>query len=158
QAAEKLAKAESERYVALARRGSVTQEQADVRRTDYEQAQARVRQAFEEVHRARAGLELPEDPPDGKPYDDVPPDLDQRHSNVLAAVGALAVSIAQLGVDLPSYYKTPDEFVAEIRKKAPNSDIDALIAQTVAQAPGVETARAQVREAERSLEEARLQL
>jgi membrane fusion protein (multidrug efflux system) len=157
-AAEKLARAEAARYAELARRGSVTREQADVRQTDLEQAEARVRQALEEVHRARAVLELPEELPDGKPFDDVPPDIDQKHSSVITALGSLALSLAEVGVRLPSYYATPDEFIAEIRKMAPGGDIDKLAAQAVEKAPGVETARAQVREAEQALAQARLDL
>jgi membrane fusion protein (multidrug efflux system) len=156
-AAEKLARTEAERYTALVRRGAVTQEQADVRQTDFEQARARVRQALEDVHKVRAALELPEEPPDGKPLDDVPPDLDQKHSSVLSAVGALALSLAEVGLPLPSYYDTPDEFLAAVRKAAPNGDIDALAAQTIEKAPGVETARAQVHQAEQNLAQARLE-
>ncbi|MBV8610230.1 MAG: hypothetical protein JO034_22565, partial [Singulisphaera sp.] len=98
QAAERLAKAEADRYSQLASRASVTQEQADIRRADFEQAQARVRQALEDIHRIRAGLELPEEPPPGKGYDDVPPDLEEHHSSVLSALGALILNLAQLGL------------------------------------------------------------
>jgi membrane fusion protein (multidrug efflux system) len=158
QAAERLAKAEAQRYATLAQNGSVTQEQADIRRTEAEQAHARVRQAEEDVHRARAVLELPEEPPPGKSLDDVPPGLEQRHSSVLAALGVLSVSLAEVGLPLPPYYETPDEFIAAVRKSAPNGDIDALIDQTVKSAPGVETAQAQIRQAEQALAQARLEL
>ena len=134
-AAERLAKAEAERYAELAHRKSITQEQADVRQSDYEQARARVRQALEEIHRIRAGLELPEEPDPGHELAEVPPDLEQRHSSVLSALGQVALSLSDLGLPLPSYYATPDEFLAEVRKKAPNGDIDALIEQTVKKAP-----------------------
>jgi membrane fusion protein (multidrug efflux system) len=157
-AAEGLAKAEAERYATLARKNSVTQEQADVRRADYEQAQARARQALEAVHSARAGLELPEEPEKGGDLGQVPEGLDQRHSSVLAALGQLAIDLSDVGVELPSYYDTPDEFIAEVRKKAPNGNIDALIARTVARAPNVATADAQVAQAAEQLAEAELEL
>ena len=157
EAAEKLAKAEAERYTNLVAKGSVTREQADVRQTDYAQAQARTRAALEEVHRTRAGLELPEDPGGGKPLDDVPAGLDQKHSSVLAALGAFTLSLAEVGLPLPRFYTSPDEFIAEIRKTAPGGDIDALVAQTIDKAPGVETARAQVRQAEEVRNQAKLE-
>jgi membrane fusion protein (multidrug efflux system) len=158
EAAERLAKAEADRYAELARRGSITREQADVRLTDIEQARARTSQARAEVHRARAALELPEEPADGKPLDDVPEGLEQKHSSVVAALGALALSLAQVGLPLPRYYATPDEFIAEVRKTAPDGDIDKLVEQTVARSPGVEAARAQVGQAEQTLAQARLEL
>jgi membrane fusion protein (multidrug efflux system) len=157
-AQEKLAKAEADRYVELAKRNAVTQEQADVRRTDYDQARARVRQALEQIHSLRAGLELPEEPPAGKPYDDAPPDLDQIHSSVRAALGALSVSLAQIGLQLPPYYENANDFIASMKKMAPDGDIDALIERTLEKAPGVAVARAQVRQSEQALAEAQLQL
>lgn len=157
-AAEKLAKAESDRYVELARRKSVTQEQADIRRTDYEQAQARVRQALEEVHRVRVGLELAEEPEQGGDLGAVPPDLDQRHSSVRAVLAQLAVNLSDIGVPLPSYYKSPNEFIAEVEKRAPHGDINALIDETVAKAPMVAVAETQVAQAEDQLAEAELNL
>ncbi|HWE38677.1 MAG TPA: hypothetical protein VG406_19160 [Isosphaeraceae bacterium] len=157
-AAEGLAKAEADRYTEAARAGSVTKEQADIRRTDLEQARARTRAALEDVHRIRVALELPEEPPAGRPLDDVPRGQDQRHSSVLAALGSLALELARLGVALPGYYETPDEFVAKVKDKAPGGDIDALIDRTVAAAPAVATARAQVDQAEQDLAQARLNL
>jgi membrane fusion protein (multidrug efflux system) len=157
-AAEKLAKVEAARFTELARRNSVTQEQADVRQADFDQALARTRQALEEIHRLRVGLEIPEEPPDGKPYDEVPADLDQRHSSVVSALGTLTVSLAELGLPLPRYYETPDEFIASVRKSAPDGDIDALIEKTVENAPGVLSAGTQVGQAEQNLAEARLNL
>ena len=156
--AEKLALAEAARYAQLAARGSITREQADVRQTEAEQASARVRQALEEVHRVRAGLEIPEEPSAGKNLDDVPPDLDQHHSSVTAALGALALSVAEIGLPLPSYWETPDEFIKVLRGKAPSGDLDKLAELTVAAAPGVLTAQAQVKQAEEALAQARLEL
>jgi len=158
QAAERLAKAEADRYSQLASRASVTQEQADIRRADFEQAQARVRQALEDIHRIRAGLELPEEPPPGKGYDDVPPDLEEHHSSVLSALGALILNLAQLGLPLPRYYEPPTQFIESIKKLAPDGDIDALIEQTVTKAPNVESARAQIAQAEQALAQAELEL
>ncbi len=140
EAAERLAKTEADRYVELARRKSVTQEQADVKQTDYEQAHARVAQALQQVRSLRAALARPEDPEPGKDLNDVPDQWEQHHPDVLAALGQLAIDLAELGVKIPSYYDTPDQFITEIRKRAPGENIDALIAETVEKAPSVATA------------------
>jgi membrane fusion protein (multidrug efflux system) len=157
-AAEQLAKKEAERYAELAARKSITQEQADVRQTDSVQAQARVRQALEQIHSIRAALALPEEPEPGKPLDDVPKDWDQHHPDVLAALGQLAINLADLGVTVPSYFDTPEQFLAKIRGGAPDGDIDKLIARTVERAPNVEAARAQVEQAAAQRAEAELML
>jgi membrane fusion protein (multidrug efflux system) len=158
EAGERLASAEATRYTELARRNAVTKEQADVKQTDFEQAHARVLQAREQVRSLRAALARPPDPEAGKGLDHVPNDWDQHHPDVLAALGQLAVNLAELAVPIPSYYDTPDEFIAEIRKRAPGGNIDALIAETVARAPNVESAQAQVEQAEAQLAEAQLNL
>jgi len=167
QASEKLAKLEAGRYREMARNKTVPQEQADTRETQYEQARAAVQGTLEKIHSLRAALELPEEPPPGKPLDDAPPDLDQRHSSVLSALNAFAMNLAGLGLVLPhvstgpdggAVVERPDAFIARIHKMAPHNDIDALIEQTVEAAPAVESARAQVAGVEKDLDLARLQL
>jgi len=73
-------------------------------------------------------------------------------------VRAALIKLADLGVALPKSYETPDEFIAEIRKTAPNEDLDALIEQTVKQAPNVVAAEAQIEQAAVALAEAELNL
>ncbi|WP_165074337.1 HlyD family secretion protein [Paludisphaera rhizosphaerae] len=155
-AAEALASKEAARYAELAERKSVTQEMADVRRTDFEQAQARVRQALGEVHSARVGLEIPDEPAPGHPLDEVPADVDQKHSSVLDALGKFALNLADLGVPTPAYYESPDQFIAELKSRAPDGDIDALIGKIVHEAPVVTSAAAQVQIARDRLAEAEL--
>ncbi len=158
QAAEKLAKAEADRYAELARKHSVTQEQADVRSTDFVQARARTQQALEQIHSLRAALALPEEPGGGRPLDDVPKDWDQEHPSVKAALGQFAINLGELGVAPPGYYESPVQFLARLRKDAPNGEIDALIVRTVERSPGVASARAQVEQADAQLAEAQLEL
>jgi membrane fusion protein (multidrug efflux system) len=158
EAEEKLARLEADRYRRLAEKNSVPQEQADIRLTQYDQARAAVREAREKIHSIRAALELPEEPPPGKPLDDVLPDLDQRHSSVQSALGAFALNLANLGLPLPSVSETPDELIARIRRTAPDGDLDKLIEQTVNDSPGVAAARVQIRQAEKNLALSKLQL
>ena len=158
EAAEKLAKLEADRYANLARTKAITQEQADVRQTDYVQAREATLASIEQIRKIRAALEVPETPPDGKPWDDLPPDLDQKHSSILAALGMYAYTLAELGLPLPKFYETPEEFLARVRANAPNGDVDALIEQTVLKAPAVESARTRVQQAEQDLALAALNL
>jgi membrane fusion protein (multidrug efflux system) len=102
EAAERLAKTEADRYVELARRNSVTREQADVKRTNFEQSHARVVQALEQIRSLRAALAIPVDPELGKDLDHVPDGWEQHHPDVLAALGQFAIHLAELGVKMPS--------------------------------------------------------
>ena len=157
QAAETLARAESARYAELLQRGSVTKEQADVRQADYQQAQERLRQALGRIEQIRAELELPEETDPAK-MADAPADLDQVHSSVRAALGQLALNLADFNVPQPRYDQTPNDYTAEIRKLAPGGDMDALIEEKVRTAPTVEAAQAQVLQAKTQLAEADLNL
>jgi membrane fusion protein, multidrug efflux system len=158
EAAEKLAKLEADRYATLAKNRSITQEQADIKVTDHTQAREATLASVEQIRKIRSGLEVPETPPDGKPWDDLPPDLDQKHSEVLAALGMYAYTLAELGVSLPTFYESPKQFLDRIIAKAPNGDVDALIEQTVLKAPAVESARSRVAQAEQDLALAQLNL
>lgn len=157
-ATERLAQVEAERFQRLLERAAETRETVDVRLTDYAQVRARTRQALEEIHRLRVALEVPEEPPTGKPLDDVPAGLDQRHSTVVSALSAFVETLAQLGLPLPHYSETPDEYIKWIHALAPDGDLDALIERASQAAPAVEAARAQVKKAEEDLRLARLNL
>jgi membrane fusion protein, multidrug efflux system len=158
EAAEKLAKMEADRYVTLAKNKAITQEQADIKATDYVQSRQATLAGVEQIRKIRAGLEVPETPPDGKPWDDLPPDLDQKHSEVLSALGMYAYTLAELGVSLPTFYETPKQFLDRVMAKAPNGDVDALIEQTVLKAPAVESSRSRVEQARQDLALANLNL
>ena len=99
-----------------------------------------------------------EEPEPGKELDDVPQGWEQQHPNVLAALGQFAVNLAELGVEVPSYYETPDEFLTEIRRRPPDGDIDKLIARPSRRPRTSRPPRAQVEQAEAQLAEARLEL
>ncbi len=158
EAAEKLAKLEANRYATLVRTNAVTREQGDIRETDYVQAKQATLASMEQIRRIRSALEVPEMPEEGKPLDDLPPDLEQKHSSVLAALGMYAYSLAELGLPLPLFYESPDDFLKRVRAGAPDGDVDALIEKTIQKAPAVESARARVEQAEHDLALAKLNL
>ncbi len=158
EAAEKLAKLEADRYANLARTNAITKEQADIRETDHVQAQQATLASMEQIRKIRSALEVPEMPEEGKPLDDLPADLEQKHSSVLAALGMYAYSLAELGLPLPTFYESPEDFLKRIRADAPDGDVDALIEKTVQKAPAVESARSRVEQAEHDLALANLNL
>ena len=117
-------------------------------------AEAQVTQSLAEVYQVRASLGLPAQPGGGKGLDQVPPDLDQTFSSVLAAQADLIQTAAQLGV-IHSYDQTPKQMVEEFEKQG---DIDRTFARLVAEAPAVKQAEAKLEFAKRELAQAELNL
>ncbi len=88
----------------------------------------------------------------------MPADLDQTFSAVRQALAELLEAAAPLGVVPSSYDLTPKQIVAEFYRRDPGGDIDRIYAQLIATAPAVKQAQAQVEEAGRALDQARLDL
>src|ERR1051325_3087403 len=101
-------------------------------------ANAQVTEALAEVYQVRASLGLPAQPDGGKGLDQVPPDLDQTFSTVLAAQAELIQTAAQLGV-IHSYEQTPKQMVEEFEKQG---DINRTFARLETEAPAVKQAEA----------------
>ena len=130
-------------------------------RQQYDQAQkalstadAQVNEALAEVYQARASLGLPAQPERGADLGQVPPDLDQTYSSVLAALADLIQSAAQLGV-IHSYAQRPKQMLDEFEK---HGDIDRYFAQITTDAPAVKQAAAKLDAANRDLAQAELDL
>ncbi len=156
-AAETLAKQEADRYITLAAKGSITQEQADIRRTNYDQTRAEALSTLEKIKGIRVGLEIPETPPSGR-LDELPPNLDETHSTVSSALAAYSLNVAELGLGLPHANESPKQYLERLLHLAPKGDVDVLIEQTVERAPSVEAALAQIEQAKQDLAMAELQL
>src|SRR6516164_5760304 len=116
-------------------------------RQQYDQAQkglstadAQVKEAMAEVYQARASLGLPAQPSNGEDLGQVPPDLDQTFSAVLAAQADLIQSAAQLGV-IHSYAQRPKQMLDEFEKQG---DIDRVFAKLAMEAPAVKQAAAKL--------------
>jgi len=130
-------------------------------RQQYDQAQkglstadAQVKEAMAEVYQARASLGLPAQPSNGEDLGQVPPDLDQTFSAVLAAQADLIQSAAQLGV-IHSYAQRPKQMLDEFEKQG---DIDRVFAKLAMEAPAVKQAEAKLEAANRDLAQAELDL
>jgi len=117
-------------------------------------ASAQVTESLAEVYQVRASLGLPAQHDGGKGVDQVPPDLDQTFSSVLAAQADLIETAAQLGV-IHSYDQTPKQMLAAFEKQG---DIDRTFAQLAAKAPAVKQAEAKLEFAKRELAQAELNL
>ncbi|MGH7061591.1 MAG: hypothetical protein ACREFH_14485, partial [Stellaceae bacterium] len=117
-------------------------------------AGAQVTESLAEVYRVRASLGLPAQPDGGKGLGQVPPDLDETFSSVLAAQADLIQMAAQLGV-IHSYDQTPKQMLDEFEKQG---DIDRTFARLEAEAPAVKQPQAKLEFAQRELAEAELDL
>ena len=103
-------------------------------------ADAQVNEALAEVYQARASLGLPAQPSNGEDLGQVPSDLDQTFSSVLAAQADLIQSAAQLGV-IHSYAQRPKQMLDEFANRG---DIDRYFAQLTTEAPAVKQAEAKL--------------
>jgi len=152
------AQAEFDRAKHLVETKVISSEEFDQKREAIDAANAQVSAALENVYQSRAALGLPHDPPDGKPLDEVPPDIDQTFSSVRQALGELMQGAAQLGVVPSSFNLTPKQLVAEFYKRDPSGDIDKIYAKIISNAPGVKQAQTAVEVAQRDLDQANLDL
>jgi membrane fusion protein, multidrug efflux system len=90
---------------------------------------------------------LPAQPGSGEDLGQVPPDLDQTFSSVLAAQADLIQSAAQFGV-IHSYAQSPKQMLDDFAKQG---DIDRYFAQLTTEAPAVKQAAAKLEAANRDL-------
>ncbi|HZY86937.1 MAG TPA: HlyD family secretion protein [Gemmataceae bacterium] len=154
-----VARKEYDRVLLLARRGgAASMEEVDTRRGALLMSQSGVRSARENIRKTRAALDLPLEPPAGKGLGYVPPDLEQNHSSVRAALSQMVEAGAQLGVELPRDVETPAQLLARFHIEPPDSRLEELVRKLVEDAPGIQVARADVEQARADLAQAQLDL
>ncbi len=153
-----LAQAEFERAKQLLATKVSSKEEFDQKREQLDVANAQVKQALENVYQARAALGLPAQPAEGTNLAEVPPNLDQTFSSVREALSELLQSAAQLGVVPSSWDLTPKETLAEFYRRDPGGNINRIYAQIIKTAPGLREAEAKLMQAERDLDQAKLNL
>ena len=157
-AAQVFAQSEFERAKRLLATKVTSPQDFDQKREALDVANAQVTQALESVYQARAALGLPGKPPEGTGVTDIPANLDQTFSSVRQALGELMQSAAQLGVVSSSYDLTPKQVVEEFYKRDPGGDINRIYAKLIKNAPALKQAQAGLLEAQRDLDQARLNL
>jgi membrane fusion protein, multidrug efflux system len=153
-----LAQAEFDRADKLLAQKVVSPEEHDRKREALDVAKAQVAQALENVYQSRVALGLPAKPPDGEDITSVPADIDQTFSSVRQALAELLQGAANLGVVQSSYNLTPQETLQEFYKRDPEGNIDRIYAGVIKQAPTLLKAQAALKQAQRALDEAKLDL
>ena len=153
-----LAQAEFDRAERLLATKVVSAEEYDQRREALDVAKAQVTQALENVLQARVALGLPAKPPAGTSLADVPADLDQTFSSVRQAQADLLQSAAQLGIVPSSYNLTPKQMLDEFYRRDPTGDLDRIYAAVIKNAPTLKQAETNLLQAQRDLDQAKLNL
>ncbi|WP_202799917.1 HlyD family secretion protein [Schlesneria paludicola] len=152
------AQADLERNKPLVEKGVLTRQELDKYEEAFRVGEAAVKQALEQVYQVRVALGLPAQPADGSDLTIVPPDLDQTFSSVRQAVGDLLQSFAPLGVLPPSYSSTPKEIVAAFKTRDSEGNVDRIYSELVKTAPIIKQAEATLAQAERDLDQVKLNL
>ena len=153
-----LAQEEFDRAERLLATKVVSAEEYDQRREALDVAKAQVTQALENVLQARVALGLPAQPPAGTSLADVPADLDQTFSSVRQAQADLLQSAAQLGIVPSSYNLTPKQMLDEFYRRDPTGDLDRIYAAVIKNAPSLKQAETNLLQAQRDLDQAKLNL
>jgi membrane fusion protein (multidrug efflux system) len=153
-----LAQAEFDRAERLLATKVVSAEEYDQRREALDVAKAQVTQALENILQARVALGLPAKPPAGTSLADVPADLDQTFSSVRQALADLIQSASQLGIVPSSYNLTPKQTLDEFYRRDPTGDLDRIYAAVIKNAPSLKQAETNLMQAERDLDQAKLNL
>ncbi|MBV8225218.1 MAG: efflux RND transporter periplasmic adaptor subunit [Verrucomicrobia bacterium] len=153
-----LARAEFERAQRLFNSKVVSPEEYDQKREALDVATAQVKQSLQDIYEARVALGLPPEPTDGTTLNDVPANLDQNFSSVREALANLLQSAARLGIQASSFDLTPAQTIAEFLKRDPSGDINRIYAQIIRDAPNLKQAQANLAQALRDLDQAKLDL
>ena len=157
----KLTRADADYQRALAvqkaNSGAISPQSLDEYKEAFRVAETQVNQALEQVHQIRVSLGLPATPPSETDLAEVPADLDQTFSGVREAQGKLMQAAAALGVS-GSFAKLPHEMEEDFFRRYPNQDIDQIFAKLLTDAPDIKRAQTKLLQAERNLDEAKLNL
>ena len=153
------AQADYDRALPLIPSGAISREEVDRRKEVLAVAQAEVDEALQGVYQIRVALGLPPKPLTGDDLSQVPtdPPLNQTFSSVRQAQESLMQAAAALGVS-DSFDKSPQQMVSDFLKRDPSGDIDRIYAKLLKDAPTVKQAEAKLAEAQRNLDQAKLNL
>jgi len=88
----------------------------------------------------------------------VPDNLDQTFSSVRQTQADLLQSAAQLGIVPSSYSLTPQQMLDEFYRRDPKGDLDKIYAEVIKNAPTLKQAQTSLLEAQRDLDQAKLNL
>ena len=88
----------------------------------------------------------------------MPADLEQTFATVRQASGEMMQSNAPQGVLPPSYDATPKQLIEDFYKRDPEANIDRIYEKLVKEAPAIKQAEGKLSQAERDLDQAKLNL
>jgi membrane fusion protein (multidrug efflux system) len=142
----------------LAPKGSIAQEELDERKQAVKVGEAAVEQTIQEIYAIRVGLGLPAEPDKGKPFTDVPKELNQNFSTVRQALADLIQSAAQIGYFSGSWNATPKQTVEAFLKQDVKGDLNRIYEKLMNNAPLLHQAEAKLLQARRDLDQAELNL
>jgi membrane fusion protein (multidrug efflux system) len=142
----------------LAKSGSISKEELDLRRQTAKADEAAADQALQAVYATRVSLGQPAEPPKGQELGDVPADLDQTFSSVRQALADLLHSAAQFGYFPTTWDATPKKAIEDFYKQDPKGNLDRIYARIIPNAPVIKQAEAKLLQARRDLEQAKLNL
>jgi membrane fusion protein (multidrug efflux system) len=151
------AQADYDRLIPLVKIKDASPEEFDQRKQALKVAQAQVDEALQGVYQIRVSLGLPSKPEKGDDLTQVPLDLDQTFSTVRQAQNALAQAAAQLGVTA-SFNTSPKQMLEDFYKRDPEGNLDRIYAKLLEEAPAVKQAEAKLIQANRNLDQAKLNL
>jgi len=151
------ARMDYDRVLPLLQANAVTQEEVDHRKQAMLVAQAKLEEALQAINQTRVSLGLAPKLSINDDMTEVPPDLDQTFSTVRQAQASLQQAAAQLGY-FASFGKTPKEMIADFYKQDPDGNLDRIYAKLIKEAPAVKQAEAKVLQAQRNLDQAKLNL
>jgi membrane fusion protein (multidrug efflux system) len=156
QAVDKRAKADLDRAVPLVEKGAVSSSELDRLTQVLAVADGQVKEALQGVYQIRVSLGLPAKPDNGD-LASVPANLSQTFSSVRQAQFELMEAASQLGIVYP-FDKGPKEMVDDFLKRDPQGNIDNIYANLLKNAPAILQAQDKVAQAERDLDQAKLNL
>jgi membrane fusion protein (multidrug efflux system) len=151
------AKADLERAKDAYKRNANSKQDLDQATEALGVAQALANQSLQEIYEVRVSLGLAPHPKSNN-LNEVPDNLRQTFSSVRQALADLVQTIAQLGLTLASSDATPEEALADFRKKDPEGNIDRIIEKLVPEAPAVLQAKSKLLQAQADLRQAALNL
>jgi membrane fusion protein (multidrug efflux system) len=137
---------------------SVSREEIDARRAAFLAADADVRTAQETIRKTRASLSQPIEPPEGKELGYVPPELEQNHPSVRAALSQMIQMGAQLGLEIPPGADTPQQVLEKYHLLRPDEEYERFVRDLIANAPALKVAASDVEQARADLAQAQLDL
>lgn len=151
----KLAEVDQHRLEVLAKRGSATQAELDIRNNTLDVAREQVKEAWAMIQETRAALGL--EPNTTDPLD-VPKDLEEQQSTIQSAVSDIANSLAQIGIPFDLGKLTPEETFEQVLNLDSSENLDKAFNRIIDKAPAVLVSQAALTRSQRQLDESKLRL